>query len=163
MKKEHIRLRALKKLCALLEAELGIKVYRGRQVVGKDIPMPYLVINETIRSGDTTQTFGQMARNDRVDFLMTGYLDNESVTHPIDIAYDYIAKIEEAFAKIFELNSNGNARYPEHYLLGMTVSKFEYQSPVAHNPPDEVQSKVYFYFYFSFWVAYHCKDPYREV
>lgn len=70
--KEHIRLSVLKHICELLESELGIKVYRGRQVVGKDIPTPFLVINETIRSGDTTQTFGKMARNDRVDCLLVG-------------------------------------------------------------------------------------------
>ena len=161
--KEHIRLSVLKHICELLESELGIKVYRGRQVVGKDIPTPFLVINETIRSGDTAQTFGKMARNDRVDCLLVGYVDADSVSHPIDVSYDFIGKIEQAFSKIFELNGSGNSVYPEHYLLGKKVSDFEYQSPVAHNPHDDVQSKSYFYFYFSFWVAYKSNDPFREV
>ena len=95
--KEHIRLSVLKHICELLESELGIKVYRGRQVVGKDIPVPFLVINETIRSGDTTQTFGKMARNDRVDCLLVGYVDADSVSHPIAVSYDFIGKIEQAF------------------------------------------------------------------
>lgn len=161
--KEHIRLRALKKLCDLLEQEVGIKVYRGRQVVGKDIPMPFLVINETIRAGDTRQTSSGMARNDRVDFLLSGYIDGESITHPIDACYDWIAKIEQAFSKILaQKESSGSPRYPEWYLLGHLISSFKYDAPVAHNPPDEVQSKSYFYFYFSFEVAYQSADPYRE-
>lgn len=157
--KEHIRLRALKKVCELLERETGMRVYRGRQVVGADIPMPFLVINETIRSGDTVQTNDRANRNDRVDFLLSGYIDCESVTHPIDICYEYIAKIEQAFYKIYALNSRGNPQDPEFFMLGNLVSDFKYDAPVAHNPPNEVQSKSYFYLYFSFWVAYNCANP----
>lgn len=163
--KEHIRLRALKRLCELLERETGLKVYRGRQVVGRDIPMPFLVINETIRSGDTTSVAdeGRTTRHDRVDFLLSGYADMESVLHPIDVSYGWIAKIEKAFSKIHKINrKNGNAAYPEWYNLAGLITDFKYESPVAHNPPDEVQSKSYFYFYFSFKVAYDNEDPYRE-
>lgn len=163
--KEHIRLRALKRLCELLERETRLKVYRGRQVVGRDIPMPFLVINETIRSGDTRQVAdeGRTTRNDRIDFLLSGYTDSESVGNPIDVSYEWIAKIEMAFNKIHSIKrKNGNPEYHEWYNLGGLVTDFNYEAPVAHNPPDEVQSKSYFYFYFSFKVAYDNADPYRE-
>ena len=163
--KEHIRLRALKRLCELLEQETGLKVYRGRQVVGRDIPMPFLVINETIRSGDTRQVAdeGRTTRNDSIDFLLSGYTDATSVTHPIDVSYEWIAKIEKAFNKIHNIKrKNGNPEYPEWYNLSGLITDFNYEAPVAHNPPDEVQSKAYFYFYFSFKVAYDNADPYRE-
>lgn len=160
--KEHIRLRALKKVCELLERETGMRVYRGRQVVGADIPMPFLVINETIRSGDTVQTNDRTHRNDRVDFLLSGYIDIDSVTHPIDICYEYIAKIEQALNKIHATTKMGNPQDHEFYMLGGLVSDFKYEAPVAHNPPNEVQSKSYFYLYFSFWVAYNSANPYGD-
>lgn len=160
--KEHIRLRALKKVCELLERETGLKVYRGRQVIGTNAPVPCLIINETIRSGDTTQDNTRLERNDRVDFLLSGYIDNENVSHPIDISYDLIAKIEIAFSKIHAVKpQNGNPQFPEWYQLGGLAHDFKYDAPVAHNPPDEVQSKSYFYFYFSYWVTYKASDPYR--
>lgn len=80
---EHIRLQALKKLCELLETETGLQVFRGRQVVGTDIKMPFLVINETIRSGDTTQAAHKTLRNDRTDFLLSGYIDMKTLNIPL--------------------------------------------------------------------------------
>lgn len=162
-KPEYVRLAALKRLCVLLERETGLKVYRGRQVVGTDIPTPFLIINEAIRSGETKQVAdeGRTTRNDRVDFLLSGYVDCESVLNPIDTSYEWIAKIEKAFNKIHaRKKSNGNAAYPEWFNLGGLITSFNYEAPVAHNPPDEVQSKSYFYFYFSFNVAYDNSDPY---
>ena len=160
MMAEHIRLQALKKLCELLETETGLQVFRGRQVVGTDIKMPFLVINETIRSGDTTQAAHRTLRNDRTDFLLSGYIDMKDVKHPIDVAYQYVMAIEKAFNKIQAIKqSNGNPVYKEWYNLGGLITNFNYLAPVCHNPPDEAQSKVYFYFYFSFNVAYDSSDP----
>ena len=48
---DYKRLAALKTLGRLIEQEVGIKVYRGRQVVGTDIPLPFVVINEAITNG----------------------------------------------------------------------------------------------------------------
>lgn len=161
---EHIRLQALKKLCVLLEAETGMQVFRGRQVVGNDVKMPFLVINETIRSGDTIQTAHRTLRNDRTDFLLSGYIDMRDVKHPIDIAYGYVAKIEQAFSKIYAVKGSfAKPAYPEWYNLGGLVTNFNYLAPVCHNPPDEAQSKVYFYFYFNFHVAYDSADPSAKV
>ncbi len=158
----HIRLQALKKLCELLETEVGCKVYRGRQVVGVDITRPFLNITEAIRSGDTIQTGSRTTRNDRVDFLLAGYIDTSGVANPIDNAYEIIGKIEQAFNKIQANDRIGNPEYPEWYLLGKTVTRFNYEAPIAHNPPDEVQSTAYFYVQFSIYTAYDTANPFRE-
>lgn len=157
---DHVRLQALKKLCELLENETGLKVYRGRQVVGADIPLPFLNISESIRNGQTHTTSDNIARNDRVDFLLSGYADTKSVTHPIDAAYEQLVKIETAFSKIFAKNlRTGNPLYKEWYNLGGLVSNFEYHPPVCHNPADDVHNKAYFYVFFSFNTAYDSSNP----
>lgn len=165
--KDHIRLTALKKLCALLEQETGVRVYRGRQVIGADVTLPCIVINETIRAGtsNTGADEGKTVRNDRVDLLLSGYVDVENVEHPIDVSYEQIVKIERAFNKIHAIDGGrfGGAKYKEWYNLGGLVSNFKYDAPVCHNPPDEVQSKSYFYIYFSFSVAYDNANPHAEL
>lgn len=162
---DYKRLAALKTLCSLIEQEVGIKAYRGRQVVGTDIPLPFVVINEAIRAGDS-RTVEEEARNnrfDRVDFLLSGYVKPNSVENPMDTAYEWIAKIEQAFTKIHEVNpTNGEPKYPKWYNLGNLVTKFVYNAPVAHNPPNEVQSNSYFYIYFSFHVGYDARNPYQS-
>ena len=77
-------LTALKKLCALLEQETGVRVYRGRQVIGADVTLPCIIINETIRAGNsnTGADEGKTIRNDRVDFLLSGYVDVKMLNTP---------------------------------------------------------------------------------
>lgn len=161
---DHVRLQALKRLCELITNETGYKVYRGRQVVGKDIPTPFLVITETIRSGDTQTTAEGVHRVDRVDFLLSGYIENGSVSHPIDVAYEAVAKIEAALNLVNALESRtGKPVKPEYYKLGGAVSKFQYMSPVCHNPPDDIHAQSYFYIYFSFHIAYNGLNPCAKI
>lgn len=163
---EHIRLQALKKLCELLERETGYKVYRGRQVIGTSAKDEgtFLVINEAIRSGryDPPPSGASMLRKDTVDFLLSGYMKTEDTFNPIDSAYEAVAKIEQAFGRVFGRNpQNGDRLDGEYYLLGGLITNFKYLSPICHNPPDAVKSDSYFYIQFSFDVAYTAFDPYQ--
>lgn len=161
MKRDHVRLAAMKKLCDLIESETGMKCFRGRQVLGTDIKAPFVNLVEAIRSGDTVQTNNQNYRNDRVDFLLSGYVDTKNVENPIDEAYYYMGRVEEALHKVTALSErSGSAKYPEWYNLGNTVSSFNYLAPVCHSPSDEVHGKSYFYIYLNFHVAYTPDNPY---
>lgn len=160
---DHVRLQALKKLCELIEQDTGMRAFRGRQVLGTSIKTPFVNITEAIRTGSTETAGGGLMRNDRVDFLLSGYADVASVDNPIDIAYRHVARLEKAFSKIIQLDQWGNPLYKEWYNLGGLISRFHYQAPVCHNPPDEPTGKAFFYIFFSLNVAYDSREPTESV
>lgn len=156
----HVRLAALRRICELIEEESGLRVFRGRQVIGKDIPKPLLNISEDIRPGSERPSSDKVVRQDTCEYLLSGYIDNNNIEYPMDEGYECIAAIEKAFARIMGIDrKNGDPIDKENYRLGGLISAFSYFPPICHNPPDDVQSHSYFYIKFSFTVLYEASAP----
>ena len=150
------RLLVLQRFQKLLEGPLIIdgvsvdmtgRVFRGRNLLGEETTesCPALAIIEAPRPDIAVFAGENEARSDALTLLITGLMDDNK-EQPGDAAYYLHAAVQEQLAKITAINNrSGNAAYPEHYMLGNTITALAIAPPVVRPEGDKLSSKASFF------------------
>ena len=170
------RLLVVQRLQALLEGPLTIKgvavdmtnkVLRGRNILGDDVvandQLPCLAIIEAPRPDIAIFAGAGEGRSDALTFLITGVATDDKAA-PGDAAYWLNAAVEEQLSKIVEIkNSSGSPAYPEHYMLGNSITGLEVAPPVCRPEGDKLSSRATFFLPIRVGIGALLKQPYTSV
>jgi hypothetical protein len=152
------KLQALKALTTLLEgiapssyngrvvpASLAGAVFRGRSKFGDSDPDLMLSILEAPRGGSSSSNSTGEGRLDSWPLLIQGWSQDDK-DNPSDPVYMLLDDVEKRLDRIIATSNNtGQAAYPEHYMLGGLITKFDIQMGVVRPPTENVSSKSFFY------------------
>jgi hypothetical protein len=171
---ESKRLLVLKALSAHLESEISIAngykhdlagaVYRGRLFFDGFDALPCISILESPnpdrfpnRAGDQDNV--RAVQKDLWTLELQGWaLDDKR--HPTDPAYDLMADVKKALAKIVRVDPNsGDGYYPAVYRLGNLIVDLKWE-PGTVRPPEEHSSKAFFYMRVIVTITEDFHDPY---
>lgn len=175
------RLAALKALTTYLETEITTAngyennlvgaVFRGRPFFDKTDPLPMICILESPnpdrfpnRAGD--QDANQAIQKDLWTIELQGWIQDDKV-HPTDPAYNLMADVKKALAKIRRHNANdGNPMYPTVgspavpcYLLGGLIAGIKWEAGTVR-PPELQSSNAYFWMRVILEFVEDSNDPY---
>lgn len=165
---DSYRLTVLKRLTTLLEgttltpvvgldpalpATLANVVFRGRSLFGDSDPRTMVSLLESPRPQGTV--YGGTDNEVRLEswgILLQGFCP-ELKTNPSDSVYSMLDDVEKRLSRITAtLTSNGNAKYPEHYMLGAAldgngylISDFQMPGGVVRPPTENVSRSTFFY------------------
>lgn len=136
----------------LLPATLANLVFRGRTLLGADMPDTMVSILESPNPDQARFTADGAVRKSIWPLLITGYCP-EDKRNPTDPIYSMVDDIERQLDRIVATNSSsGDAKYPEHYLLGADlnangylINAFQAQPAIVRPPTDQVSSKTFFW------------------
>lgn len=155
---DSYRLSVLKALTALLEltpvtpingietpATLAGVVFRGRSKFGDDDPATMLSILEAPRSGDAFFTADNQVRAESWQLLIQGWCPDDK-TNPSDPIYSIMDDVERQLDRITRNSrETGYPKYPEHYMLGGSITSFKVMPGVVRPPTENLSSKSFFY------------------
>jgi len=145
--------------------ELGDAVFRGRIILGADVPAPALSILEAPRP-DAAMDYGgedYEARRDHLTLLIQGIVEND-IENPTDPAYYLEAAVEHRLSRILATNPrNGSPLYQEHYNLGGLITQIEIGAPVVRPPENNVSKTAFFFLPVRVGIVGRTDDPYTSV
>lgn len=157
---DSYRLQVLKALTTLLEgtpltpvasitpalpATLSGCVFRGRARFGESDPPTMLSILESPRPGGAQYGGDGEARNEDWLLLIQGFCPDDK-SNPSDPVYSLMDDVEVRLGRITALSSGtGMPTYPEHYMLGRLITRFQASPGVVRPPTENVSSKSFFY------------------
>lgn len=173
---ESKRLACLIALTSYLAGEINIgngykhdlgatSVLRGRHRVDNDDPLPCISIVESPnpdrfpnRAGD--QDHNEVVQRDNWTLLVQGWAKDDK-EHPTDTAYELMADVKKALAKIMRENpEHGTPMFPAAYRLGGLVMGLEFEAGTVR-PPDEQSAKAFFWMRVILKFVEDVNDPYR--
>lgn len=168
------RLLVLQRLTELLEGPLTVEgvevdmtgaVFRGRNLVGEERKAgPVLSILEAPRP-DVASYAGENAfmSSDRWTLLITGMTGDDKI-NPGDPAYYLCAAVQQRLHRIVAVKgTSGTPLYPEHYMLGKSITGLEVAPPVVRPPDDKVSSSAFFFLPVRVGIAVNYGEPYTSV
>ena len=168
------RLLVLQRLTTLLEQttyefngqQLSLKgaVFRGRNLIGEESkPWPAVSILESPQP-DTPFFAGteRVASSDRWTLLLQGIAENDML-NPSDAAYYLYAAVELQLHKIIATKSSGSPAFPEHHLLGSSITGLETFPPVVRPPDDKASAAAFFFLPVRVGIATLVGQPYTQV
>lgn len=153
---DPIKLQVLKRLTEHLEGingpdwggfDLRGCVFRGRNRFGEDMPETFLSLLEAPRSdpGRESGQFGAEARSYDWPILLQGWTVDDPV-NPSDPVYFLQEQVERRLSMIIQTDPNsGFARYPDTFLLGRLITKFDCGPGIVRPPTDNLSSKAFLY------------------
>lgn len=168
------RLAALKALTAHLQSEITPangylhdlsgegRVVRGRLRFGADAPLPMVSIVESpnpdrfpLRVGDNDGSTGK--QRDNWTLLVQGWALDDA-DNPTDPAYELMADVKKALAKLVYQDPMTDATYPNFRLGGLIVG-LEWE-PGTVRPPDEQSEKAFFWMRVVLKFVENTNDPF---
>jgi hypothetical protein len=171
---ESKRLQVLLRLSEYLASEItlanGYKhdltnaVFRGRLHFDSTDPLPCISILESPNPDRFPNRAGEQANDQpRTKDLWTlefqGWQKDDK-RNPTDPAYDLMADVKKALAKIVRLDAKtGQPYYPSIYRLGKLVIDIKWE-PGTVRPPEENSSKAFFYMRVIVTFTEDFNDPY---
>lgn len=167
------RLATLKALTSYLAGEITAAngyentltnaVFRGRAFFDKTDPLPMVSILESPnpdrfpqRGGDQDSSAPVM--KDQWTLEVQGWCEDDK-THPTDPAYNLMADVKKALAKIGRVNGHGDGMY-ECYLLGGLIAGIKWEAGTVR-PPELQSSQAYFWMRVILTFVEDINDPYR--
>lgn len=121
------------------------RVFRGRARFGDNDPDTMISILEAPRPGGAIYGGDFEARAEDWQLLIQGWCPDDK-GHPSDPVYYLADDVEKRLERISAItNGTGYPKYPEHYMLGNRITKFQQGSPVIRPPTENVSSKSFFY------------------
>jgi hypothetical protein len=174
------RLTCLKTLTAYLQGEIhegnGYKhdlrtladvqrIFRGRLRFDDNDPLPALSILESPnpdrfpnRAGDQDGTEGRVQRDLWTIYVQGWVIDD--LVNPTDPAYELMADVKKALAKITTVNSEtGSPKFPTQYMLGGLIAGLQYEAGTVR-PPDADSTKAFFWMRVVLEFVENLNDPY---
>lgn len=168
------RLLILQRLTAIIEAttapvgapavSLAGAVFRGRSLLGADIPRPAVSLLENPRPDQITFAGVDMEalRGDWV-VLVQGLAEDDK-SNPSDPAYWLAAAVEVALSRINATRGEtGRPLFPDEYMLGGLLTRVDIGHPVVRPPEREISSSAYFFLPLRLGVAGLVGEPYTAV
>lgn len=169
---ESKRLAALKALTEHIKSEvstingyqhdLANAVFRGRFRFDDDDPLPMVAILESLnpdrfpnRAGDEDQL--EVEQRDKWTIEMQGWTVDDK-DNPTDPAYELMADVKKALAKLFALDAHGNAVH-DNYLLGGLIAGLEFEAGTVR-PPEQPTAKAFFWMRVILEFVENVNDPF---
>lgn len=122
-------------------------VFRGRNRFGEDMPETFLSLLEAPRNdaGRETGEFGAEARSYEWPILLQGWTKDDPI-NPTDPVYHLQEVVERRLRMIIASHSgSGFPLYPEVWLLGRRITKFDCGPGIVRPPTDNLSSKAFLY------------------
>lgn len=168
------RLLILQRLQALLEGitdlgngetiDLSKSVYRGRILLGAEVSTPCLSILEAARPDASVDMRGDFDewRAEGWTLLLQGMIADDPF-NPTDRAYWLQAAVEKRLSRIVADNDFATPAWPENFMLGNLINKFEIGPPVVRPPEDKVSATGFFFQPVRVGISGRIDEPYTTV
>ena len=168
------RLLVMQRLQKLLETTYDVdgriidttgRVTRNRNLTGEEVKDDALSILEAPRPDFAVFAGeGEGWRKDNLTILIQGRVLDDKL-QPGDNGYWFAAAVEQRLCRITEEKSQGRegGMYPEHYMLGGTITKLEIAPPVVRPPEDKVSAMAFFFLAVRLGIAVKIGEPYTSV
>lgn len=129
--------------------DLRGNVSRGRTIFGesdvKSITQPLVSILEAPRTTDPVGVGDRITRSSLWQLLVQGFVKDQR-ENPTDPAYDLSAAVEMRLSRLIKVNErNGEAQYPEEYMLGGLVKDLRIGEGIVRPSDPQVSPTAFFY------------------
>lgn len=137
------RLKILKSLTTLIEEivdfDLEGKVWRGRNRVGDESQVPYIIISEQPPEQDQRVGLDQA----KMDWLIGihGFIEGDEI-HPSDTAHDLMAAVK---SKLYEVVDDGGGRGSPgvNYMLNGLITDLSHDGGMVFLPAETTKSCIF--------------------
>lgn len=140
--------------------DLQDRIFRGRAVLGADVPVPALALLEAPQPpGLSAVGYDRTVRKSNWDLLLQGFVQDDKA-NPTDPAHVLMAKVEARLARIVAVDSQGEPLYGSEYLLGGLINNLQIGFGVARPPDQQVSAHAFFYIPLTLDVTSDVANPY---
>jgi hypothetical protein len=143
------------------------RVVRGRDLFDDDDPVPMVSILESPNPDRFPnlagkEDSGEADQKDKWIIYFQGWV-NDDKDNPTDPAYELMADVKKALAKLTRLKTEtGSPMYPDIFLLGGLIADMGYEPGTVRPPAPEYQSsKAFFWMRVILEFVEDFNDPYK--
>jgi hypothetical protein len=139
------------------------RVVRGKMVFTQNSPLPLVSINESPNPDRFPTRAGEEAGNgvqkDKWTLLFQGWVEDDA-ENPTDPAYELMADVKKAIAKLVALDRQGDPVDVTNFNLGGAIAGLEYE-PGTVRAPDQPSDKAFFWMRVILSFVEDKNDPYK--
>lgn len=171
---DSIQLAILKLLSAHIEGvtpangynfDLTEAVFRGRLLMGDELPDTAVSIVEHLQGDITTDTAGEnQIESTQTWILLVQGIAKNSVLNPTDDLYNLKAAVEHRLARLILMNERGDPVFPDEYFLGVkswkVITGFTIGPGIVSPPRQGISEKAFFYLPLGVGLALNISSPF---